>query len=299
MPNDNTQQKSGRKLFFGLFIFPLLIAVGMAVLLCSVILLTYEQETPESLITAIKTGSPSKRWQKAFELSNELNRSTSGLRSESVMREVIHILRDSARYDEKTRGYMAIALSHFRQPESAIALRDALRDPSEEVKIYAMWSLGVLNHREATRDIFPFLDHESENLRKMAVYVLGVLGDHNAADALRPLLNDRVDDVRWNAALALARLGRADGLPVLLKMADRERLSAGQNMPEDQIEKILINATKGLALIPSPESIKILETLSSRDKSMKVRQAAIAALEYKKNSKSSQTDKIESLTHGT
>ena len=72
-PSLTPKPASGRKLFYGLFIFPLIIAVGMAVLLCTVVLLTKEAETPESLITAIKTGAPSKRWQKAFELSNEIN----------------------------------------------------------------------------------------------------------------------------------------------------------------------------------------------------------------------------------
>src|SRR3989339_1538249 len=96
-----------RKLFFGLFIFPLLIAVGMALLLCTVVFLTNEEETPETLITAIKTGAPSKRWQKAFELSNELNREGGLLRSAGIMNEVIHILNDKEHYDAQTRAYMA------------------------------------------------------------------------------------------------------------------------------------------------------------------------------------------------
>src|SRR3989338_1187957 len=102
------QTDSGRKLFYGLFIFPLLIAVGMAVFLCGVVILTHEEESAESLITAIKTGAPSKRWQKAFELSNELNQKKDSLRSEGLMREIISILGDSKRYDVKTRGYMAL-----------------------------------------------------------------------------------------------------------------------------------------------------------------------------------------------
>ena len=104
MVNSKTETQSGKKLFYGLFIFPLIIAVGMAVLLCTVVLLTKEVETPESLITAIKTGSPSKRWQKAFELSNELNQGRGLIRQSGVMKEVIHILRESKEYDPKTRA---------------------------------------------------------------------------------------------------------------------------------------------------------------------------------------------------
>src|SRR3989338_2491567 len=155
---------SGRKLFFGLFVFPLLIAIGMAVLLCSVVLLTHEQETPESLITAIKTGSPSKRWQKAFELSNELNRKDAqGIRNLATMKEIIHVLQDPSHYDAKTRSYMAIALAHFNEPEAAQALKKSLqnKEEEEEVKLYSLWSLGALKNNGALPDITPFLKSEN------------------------------------------------------------------------------------------------------------------------------------------
>ena len=123
MIDSELQKKaSGRKLFFGLFIFPLLIAVGMAVLLCTVVLLTREVETPETLISAIKTGAPSKRWQKAFELANEIHQGRGLIRQTGVMKEIIHILNDRAGYDAKTRAYMAVALSHFPDTESIEAV---------------------------------------------------------------------------------------------------------------------------------------------------------------------------------
>lgn len=270
-----------RKLFFGLFIFPLVIAVGMAVLLCGVVLLTHERETPETLITAIKTGTPSKRWQKAFELSNELNRAEGKqIRNESVMREIIHILKDAQRYDTKTRGYMALALAQFRGPESTQALRQALSDPSDDVRLYAMWSLGALRATEAADDLYPFLTGESEASRKMAVYVLGVIGNQGSAARIRPLLEDPSEETRWNAALGLARLGDSSGLGVLSAMMDRDSLSRGERtLPDLEIEKIMINAAKGLALIPNADSIKILRSVARTDKSLKVRQAALDALE--------------------
>ena len=276
---------SGRKLFFGLFVFPLLIAIGMAVLLCSVVLLTHEQETPESLITAIKTGSPSKRWQKAFELSNELNRKDAkGIRNLATMREVIHILQDPSHYDAKTRSYMAIALAHFDEPEAAQALKKSLqnKDEEEEVKLQVFWSLGVLKNTAALPEIIPFLKSAEADLRKMAVYVLGAIGDPAAIPSLRPLLNDAVEDIRWNAALSLARLGNDSGLEVLLKMLDRQSLVLNDRLAEPEIETIMINATKGLALIKRSESLETLKKISREDKNLKVRQAAMEALHYQK-----------------
>ncbi|MBI3252118.1 MAG: HEAT repeat domain-containing protein [Candidatus Omnitrophica bacterium] len=275
---------SGRKLFFGLFIFPLLIAVGMAVLLCSVVLLTNEAQTPESLIGAVKSGSPGKRWQKAYELSNELNRKGVHFQKERVLGEIIYILKDPVRYDEKTRGYMAVALAHFKDPEAVEALKISLKDPSDDLKLYALWSLGMIQAKEALPDILPFLKAGREDLREMAVYVLGAIGDKSAAPEMRKLLNDPSVGVRWNAALALARLGDAGGLDILLKMLERGSLESDYRMPGEQIEKVMTNAIRGLALIQRPESIKILESVSRKDKSLKVRQAAFEALEIVRKS---------------
>ena len=272
---------SGRKLFYGLFVFPLLIAVGMAVLLCTVVLLTREVETPESLITAIKTGSPSKRWQKALELSNELNQGRGMIRQSGVMKEVIHILNNHREYDARTRSYIAIALSRFNDPEVVPALQEALREEKDpEVELYLIWALG--EKRAAAGLIVPYLQGPDEDLRKTAAYVLGVIGDRKAVPALKPLLEDSARDVRWNTALGLARLGDDAGYGEILKMLDRETLTSYHQIPETTVEEIMVNAVKGVALLRRPESLPFLAKISNTDKSLKVRQAAMEALEYQK-----------------
>ena len=273
---------SGRKLFFGLFIFPLVIAVGMAVLLCTVVLLTREEETPESLITAIKTGAPSKRWQKAFELSNEINLGRGMLRSGGVMKEVIHILTTPSEYDGRTRSYMALALGRFENPEAVNALREALaaeQDP--DVQIYLLWALGLRRDTQSTDNVVEFLSRPQAEIRKTAAYVLGVLGQPEISiPALEPLLKDAVSDVRWNAALALARLGSAAGYDELLRMADRRSVSTIEGMDEARSEEIVSSAVKGLGLLKKPESLALLKDLSRTDPSLKVRQAALEALQF-------------------
>ena len=272
----------GRQLFFGLFLFPLLIAIGMAALLCAVVFLTHEEETPETLITAIKTGSPSKRWQKAFELSNELNRSPEMVRRTGVMNEIIHILSDPDHYDAKTRAYMAMALTRFREPEAVSALRTRLKVEEPEVQIHLMWALGNLGARAAAPDLEPFLLHENADLRKMSAYVSGVLGDKNTISKLKPLLEDSVADVSWNAALSLARLGDDSGWNVLMKMLDRGVLASHYQMSKPEIETVMVNAIKGLAQLKRADSLPMLESLAETDESLKVRQAAIDAVKFSK-----------------
>ncbi|MDP3920072.1 MAG: HEAT repeat domain-containing protein [Candidatus Omnitrophota bacterium] len=277
--NSEPISSSGRKLFFGLFIFPLMIAVGMAVLLCTVVLLTREAETPESLITAIKTGAPSKRWQKAFELSNELNQGRGLIRSSGVMNEIIHILNGHEEYDAKTRSYMAVALTRFDEPEATEALRATLRVETEaEVELYSLWALGQKQVREAVPDILPYLDRDEEDIRNMAIYVLGVLGDSRGVQPLSRLLNHEARDIRWNAALSLARLGNDAGYDVMVKMLDRETLAHYEGLEEGKIEQIMINAVKGLALLNHKESLPILKKIAAEDISLKVRKVALEAL---------------------
>lgn len=267
-----------RKFFYGLFLFPLLIAIGMAALLCTVVFLTHEEETPETLIAAIKSGSPSKRWQKAFELSNELNRRPEMIRQGGVIREVQHILSDPAHYDVKTRSYMAMALARFKEPEVIAALRERLGREEPDVQLYLLWALGNLGAREAASDVGSFLNNENADLRKMAAYVSGVLGDKEMIPKLKPLLEDPVADVSWNAALSLARLGDDSGWPVLMKMLDRGALISNYRMPKDQVEKIMVNALRGLAQLKRHDALPIFKSLAETDESLQVRQAAMEAL---------------------
>ncbi len=271
-----------RKFFFGLFVFPLLIAIGMAALLCTVVFLTHEEETPETLITAIKTGSPSKRWQKAFELSNELNRQPEMIRGEGIMNEVIHILSDPDHYDAKTRSYMAMALARFRDEGAIRALRSRLKNEEPEVQIYILWALGSLNAKEAAADLFPLLSSKNPDVRKVAAYVVGVLGDKEAVKKLKPLVDDPVADVSWNAALSLARLKDDSGWAVLMKMLDRNALIHNYSMSKNQAETVMTNAVKGLAELNRPDSLPLLESLAETDESLKVRQAAIEAIQLQK-----------------
>lgn len=275
---DRTSRESGKKLFFGLFIFPLLVAAGMAALLCSAVLMTHEEETPESLLAALKKSPPSKRWQKAFELSNEINRDPVRAQNPAIRREMIRILRESGNFDAKTRSYMALALARQDSDEAFAALEEALGDPDEQVRAHALWSLGVAGHKSSAKRVESLLASDSAQTRKTAAYVLGALGSTDSAPLLKRALEDAAVDVRWNAALALARLGHADGYDVLLSMLKREGLAKELGLDEARIESAMINAMKGLALIPRRDSIKILETISKEDKNLRVRQASLDLL---------------------
>jgi hypothetical protein len=68
-------------------------------------------------------------------------------------------------------------------------------------------------------------------------------------------------------------------------MLDREALRSYHQVPADKVEEIMINGIRGLALLKDPGTLPLLADLSNRDPSLKVRQAAIEAIEYQKSQK--------------
>ncbi len=268
-----------RKLFFGLFIFPLVITVGMGIFLCTAVLLTHEQDTPENLIAQLKKSSPSKRWQKAFELSNELNRTLGESAGDAVLKEIISIFLDPQRYDAKTRSYMALALARFKTVYSEGALITGVSDASEEVRVHSVWALASIGSSRSIPAIRSSMKDDSDSVRKTSAYALGVLSCKECAAELKRALKDESSDVRWNSALALARLGDDSGADILMSMLERQELEDRYKMNEPAIEAVMTNALKGLALIKNAKSAKILASISKNDKNMRVRQTALTALE--------------------
>lgn len=279
MKSDAPLVEPKRKLFFGLFIFPLVITVGMAVFLCAAVLLTHEQDTPENLIASLKKSTPSKRWQKAFELSNELNRNPEKEPSDLVLKEMIGIFLDAKRYDTKTRSYMAMALARSRSRSAQETLLSGAQDASEEIRVHAIWALTTSGNTEALPQIRALMKDDSEHVRRTAAYALGALNCLDCVAELQLALNDNASDVRWNAALALARLKNDSGLEILTDMLKRSDLENRLGLSEETIESVMTNALKGLGLIKNANSVKILESISKTDKNIHVRQAALAAME--------------------
>src|SRR5215475_16090255 len=73
------------------FLFPLIIiaiCVGIFLLFGY---LTYEQRTPRDYLTDIRTGSETRRWQAAFELSNLVSSQKEKLRNTEFVQDVMNV----------------------------------------------------------------------------------------------------------------------------------------------------------------------------------------------------------------
>lgn len=268
------------------FLFPLgIVAVCVAVFVIFGMIAS-EGRSAKDYLDEVRSGSANRRWQAAFELAKVLHAGKDpALKDPRFLDEMTRVFTDSAGDDPRVRRYLALALGRVGDPRTLPALLAAVDDagpggnhPDPETQVYAIWALGATRDPRAAPKLLELAKSEDPGLRKAAVHSLGALPADEARRALETALEDPVDDVRWNAALALAQRREARAAPVLLEMLDRAGLSK-LAMTDEQKEDTIGQAAAAAALIPSPELRGALEKLRDGDPSLKVRDAARAALE--------------------
>lgn len=271
-------EDSALRRFLGLFVVPLLVVVASVLVFIGFGWIAYEANTVSDYLNDMRSGWRPRRAQAAYELSKILLADPDALEDEpGVKAELRHLFQESE--DEEMRRYLALVLGRTRDPQVVPLLVDALDDPDSQIRIYALWGLGASGAPSARGPLEEALADEDPGIRKIAAYALGELGLPETAPALRARLDDPVTDVRWNAALSLARLGDPAGVPVLERMLDRELLAQVPEITPEQQEEAMISAVEALAAVQGTAARPVLKELAERDPSLKVRQAAIEALE--------------------
>lgn len=277
-------------------VFPVLVVAACVGVFLIFGLISYEPKSLSDYLVDMRSGGASRRWHAAFELSKKLafqrglshpenpeegsaDAEQKALAADSGFVPSLLELYDTSKHDDpRLRQYLTLCLGYVEGPGVPETLNNSLSDPDPVVRFYAVWALAVRHDTGAVPRLLEMLKQEDPALRKVIVYSLGALGDTRAVPALQELLNDAQPDIRWNAALALARFGDASGVPVLATMLDRDYLKNVDGMSYAQQEQVMINAVRACALLKDPVLNKKLEEISGRDKSLKVRQAALQAL---------------------
>lgn len=260
-------------------VFPLVIViVGVSIYLFLGIL-TSEGRSARDYLDTIKRGGINSRWQAAYELVKVLARDRrAGTLDPRFADEIVHVFEDSRHDDPRIRRYLARAMEMVDDPKVVTALIDALDDADEETRLYAIHSLGSLNADEAIDDLLPFTKSEDSGFRKAAVYALGQMVDGRVDSVLKATLHDGTPDVRWNAALQMAKRGLHPGTAALEEMMDRPFL-ARLDMTEDQRVTLITYAIRASSALQVDSLRAQIERLREGDESLKVRQAAIEALD--------------------
>jgi HEAT repeat protein len=259
-------------------VFPLaIVIVGVSIYLFLGILTT-EGRTARDYLNTIKRGGINSRWQAAYELVKVVAQDQrAGTLDPRFAPEMVRVFEDSRHDDPRVRRYLARAMEMVDDPKIVTALIGALNDADEETRLYAIHSLGSLNATVAIDDLLPFVRNEDSGFRKAAVYALGQMVDGRVDSVLKATLHDGTPDVRWNAALQMARRGLNPGVDLLEEMMDRpflERL----DMTEDQRVTLMSYAIKASSALQADTLRALIQSLREGDESLKVRQAAIEAL---------------------
>ncbi|TDI14134.1 MAG: HEAT repeat domain-containing protein [Acidobacteria bacterium] len=266
------------KVVLQFFIIPLIIIASAAGVFLMFGLLTEESRTASEYLAEVRTGSKTRRYQAAYELSKYLvYKKEEALAEPGFAIELAHVFSELEGHEPEVRRYLALALGHMADPLTVDALLGGLGDPDSETRIYCIWALGAVGDPRAVPGLTGILSDADPGVRKMAAHSLGNLGDPAASPALQAALDDPVVDVAWNAALALGQLGDPAGTQVLLRMLDREYLEGVEGITPLQQEEVMVNAIKVLAALKGEGAEELIDRLAQDDPDMKVRSAAMTA----------------------
>lgn len=269
------------------FLIPLaVVAVAVSVYVGFRSLLA-DSRTPQDYLREVQMGGSNRRWPAAYELSRLM--ADPKVRADRTLAPALIKAFEEAKDDTAVRRYLALAIGRLDPPLPSDAIADlttALDDPDSETRISVIWALGSSGDEAVIPRLIPLFaaPNGDAGIRKMVVYALGALPGTTQNETLRVALQDDTADVRWNAAVALARKGSHDGVPVLKQMLDRpyvEQAVKRQARPDEDVDPVadvLISGVRAAAALKDVALKPSITALSTNDRSMKVRDAALEAL---------------------
>lgn len=283
-PLPQPERQSTPFLVLQFFIFPMAIVFVCVAVFVIFGLIAAEAKSAREYIGEVRSGGANRRWQAAFELSKVIQAKRDELsRDPRFVDELVRLFQDAEKDDPRVRRYLALALGRVGDAKAVPALLRAVSqqgpDADSETLIYSIWALGAIRDGAALPELVRLAAAEDAGLRKAAVHALGTLPGEAARARLVESLQDPAEDVRWNAALALARRGEAAAAPVLRRMLDRAHLDAVAGLTPQQRDEAMLAAVAASSQLSDPELLAALERLLRGDASLKVREAAGAALE--------------------
>lgn len=269
------------------FLIPLAVVATVVLVYAGFRLLLQDERTPQEYLQDIRVGGRERRWPAAYELSRLMADPEVEAAEPSLGPALLRAFEESEGDDSRVRRYLALAVGRLRTlpPGAVERLVAALDDPDSETRISIIWALGSLGDASVVPDLQRAYGSDDAGVRKMVVYALGALGGDAQVVTLRTALNDAVPDVQWNAAVALARHGSDRGVPVLRRMLDREYVEgvvdpeAGAGTDVDPVAEVMISGLQAAAGLDATSLRDAIVELSRSDRSLRVRQAALDALD--------------------
>jgi len=266
-------------LFYSFFLIPLMITIFGVLFFFLFKMLTYEKQDPYHLLNNINSGSLTKRWQSAYELSNLMSDVDKIPTDKLFVNQIITMYKKSIHDDPRVRTYLALAMGQTKNIDFCSHLISGLNDEVLENRIASIKSIGMIGCSEAVSGLNSILDPSYNNQERLASIIsLGLLKDSSSIYNLVTLLDDEEPNIRWDAAISLYKMENYSGNNILENLLNREYYSSYPQVDEIEIDNAILTV---LALISKTSHVEFedeLTKLAEKEKNIKIREFAMKIL---------------------
>ena len=279
--NSNFDNNSSRvyALFYSFFLIPLMITIFGVLFFFLFKMLTYEEQDPYHLLNNIKSGSLTKRWQSAYELSNLMTDPDRIPEDQFFINQMISMYDNSIYDDSRVRTYLALAMGQTGNILFGDVLMNGLNDNDMENRIAAIKSLGSIKYTPASEELNNIVASDSRTQERLAAIIsLGQIKDLSSVPFLEKALDDEEPNIRWDAAISLIKMNSTKGIYILEKLLTRDYYSNYPNVDENEINNSILTILAIVSKYPLEKFNDELIELSQSDKNIKIREFSMRIL---------------------
>ena len=266
-------------LFYSFFLIPLMITIFGFLFFFLFEILTYENQDPQHLLNNIKSGSLTKRWQSAYELSNLMKDVERIPTDDLFISQMISMYEKSIYDDSRVRTYLALAMGQTGNQNFGIVLMDGLNDENLENRIAAIKSLGMIRFSPSAPQLNKIaISHINSQERLAAVISIGEIRDVSSKSFLISLLEDEEPNIRWDSAISLIKMNDYTGSYILEKLLRRDYYINYSNIDENEINNSMLTILALVSQYPLNVFKDELMFLAEEEKNIKIREFSMKIL---------------------
>ena len=279
MAKSEEKKSTLRVIVHSFFVVPFLIAAFAVLVYGLTRLITYDGRDAYDLLTQIRTGSQSQRWQAAVDLSKFLQNPDLIPPGDKFISEMNLAYREAKHDDPRVRQYLTLAMGRTGRTEFVPILLADLSSSSGDNQLTLIHSLGLLCDERAMVPLIDLAEAPDARIRLEAIISLGNIGSKAAFPALEKALYDSEPNVRWDAAIGLAKMGNSSGSHILLDLLNRDYLKSYSEVDADERTEAILVAIEAAKYLSDDELNEKIKYLSQNDPVMRVRDEAQKALQ--------------------
>ena len=280
-PNINSMSNSSKAyaLFYSFFLIPLMITIFGVLFFFLFKMLTYESQNPHDLLNNIKSGSLTKRWQSAYELSNLMS-DPERVPSDDLFNNQMEMMYEKSIYDDqRIRTYLALAMGQTQNKDFCSVLNKGVKDSFLENRIAAIKSIGMLECTEYVDTINNLLTSKEDNqIRLAAVISAGQILDSSSINYLKNILDDEEPNIRWDSAISLAKFNDKSGYSILKNLLTREYYANFAEVDINEVDNAILTVLAVVSRLEGKDFDFELNILSKSEKNIKIREFAMKIL---------------------